>query len=221
MSEATKVKILTSATALFQRQGYDGTSVRDIAQDASVNIALVSYYFGGKKGLFESLMIQFYEGYMQELDKGCKQSDEESSYDSLIDLVRALINYQRSQHQLARMVHREMSFDSTLVREVMATYLQKEKHELSRLVKQGMASGQFRKQPVDFVIIQLRSMITLPFMSPQYLWELFQLSPKESYFTDRYMDHLKQWIASGLGNGSLALHLNKPTIRIKQMYESR
>lgn len=217
MSEATKDKILTSATALFQRQGYHGTSVRDIAQDASVNIALVSYYFGGKKGLFETLMIQFYEGYMRELDKCCQSGTKESAYESVISLVRILIDYQRSQHQLARMVHREMSFDSTLVREVMATYLQKEKHELARMIKQGIASGQFRKQPIDFVIIQLRSMITLPFMSPQYLWELFQLSPKEPYFTDRYMDHLKEWIASGLGVEPVKTQISIP-IRVRKMY---
>lgn len=218
MSEVTKVKILTSATALFQRQGYHGTSVRDIAQDASVNIALVSYYFGGKKGLFETLLIQFYEGYMKELDKESSLNEYDSAYECLLSFVRSLINYQRSQHLLARMVHREMSVDSTLVREVMATYLQKEKHEFSRLIKHGMAVGEFRRQPVDFVIIQLRSMITLPFMSPQYLWELFQLNPKEPYFIDRYMDHLKTWIASGLSADPSNHVQAKPHIRIKQMY---
>lgn len=218
MSQATKDKILTSATALFHRQGYHGTSVRDIAQAASVNIALVSYYFGGKKGLFETLMIQFYEGYMKALEKGTKSAHSDSAYESVISLMRELIEYQRSNHELARMVHREMSFDSTLVREIMSTYLQKEKHELSQLLKEGMLTGQIGKQPVDFIIIQLRSMMTLPFMYPQYLWELFQLSPKEPYFTDRYMEHLIKWIGAGLGSEVVGRPSTKATMRIKQMY---
>ncbi len=50
MKVTTKEKMLDAAVRLFHTQGYDGTSVRDIATKANVNVALVSYHFGGKKG---------------------------------------------------------------------------------------------------------------------------------------------------------------------------
>ena len=45
-------RILDAAESLFAPQGFDGASTRAIAQDASVNIGLLAYYFGSKKGVF-------------------------------------------------------------------------------------------------------------------------------------------------------------------------
>jgi AcrR family transcriptional regulator len=49
--ESTREKLMQSAERLFAARGFDGVSVRDIANDAKVNSALVGYYFGGKKEL--------------------------------------------------------------------------------------------------------------------------------------------------------------------------
>lgn len=46
-----QVQILNVAERLFAAQGFDGTSVRDIAQQAGVNVAMISYYFGSKDKL--------------------------------------------------------------------------------------------------------------------------------------------------------------------------
>jgi len=45
-----------SASRLFARHGYDGTSTRAIAEGAGVNIALILYHFGSKEGLLAALM---------------------------------------------------------------------------------------------------------------------------------------------------------------------
>lgn len=52
----TRADILNAAMTLFSSQGYDAVSVRMIAREASVDPALVSYYFGGKSNLFVSAM---------------------------------------------------------------------------------------------------------------------------------------------------------------------
>ena len=49
--ESTREKLIQSAERLFAARGFDGVSVRDIANDAKVNSALVGYYFGSKEGL--------------------------------------------------------------------------------------------------------------------------------------------------------------------------
>ena len=45
--------LLSSAQKLFGQNGYQATSVHDIARDAELNVSLVSYHFGGKEGLFK------------------------------------------------------------------------------------------------------------------------------------------------------------------------
>lgn len=47
-----KERLLSAATELFWTRGYSNVSVRDIAGAAGVDAALVSRYFGGKRGLF-------------------------------------------------------------------------------------------------------------------------------------------------------------------------
>jgi AcrR family transcriptional regulator len=193
MKETKKEKIIDAAVRLFQTQGYDGTSVRDIASKANVNVALVSYHFGGKKGLYEDLMTQFLEGYLQVIKEEVDKTFA-SIKDQLLSLVKALLEYQTTNHFVARMVHREMTMDSVLVRELMSTYLRKEKHDLDGLVRVGMKRGEFRKQSIDFVVIQLRTMIIMPYQSPHYLSELYQITTTEPYFIDRYMKHIRQWV---------------------------
>jgi AcrR family transcriptional regulator len=47
-------RILTAAIDLFGRQGFDGTSVRQLADSAAVSPALVIHHFGSKVGLREA-----------------------------------------------------------------------------------------------------------------------------------------------------------------------
>lgn len=48
----TRQKLLRTAARLFAKRGYVGTSVRDIVQEAEVNISAIRYYFGDKKQLY-------------------------------------------------------------------------------------------------------------------------------------------------------------------------
>jgi AcrR family transcriptional regulator len=52
----TRESILAAARARFFAEGYDAVTLRSIAADAVVDVALVSYWFGSKKGLFAAVM---------------------------------------------------------------------------------------------------------------------------------------------------------------------
>ena len=52
----TRQRILDAALAEFADKGYAGARVREIARRAGVNTQLISYYFGGKEGLYNELM---------------------------------------------------------------------------------------------------------------------------------------------------------------------
>ncbi|WP_328471542.1 TetR family transcriptional regulator [Actinoplanes sp. NBC_00393] len=53
---ATRQALLTAARRRFAADGYTATSVRDIATEAGVNVALISRYFESKEGLFRACL---------------------------------------------------------------------------------------------------------------------------------------------------------------------
>ena len=48
--------ILDAAEGLFSRHGFYGVTVRQVASEAGVDTALIHYYFGAKRELFESVL---------------------------------------------------------------------------------------------------------------------------------------------------------------------
>src|ERR1044072_1558901 len=51
-SQRTRAAILQAAQELFATQGYERTTVRDVAARAAIDPAMVMRYFGSKEGLF-------------------------------------------------------------------------------------------------------------------------------------------------------------------------
>ncbi|TIW14367.1 MAG: TetR family transcriptional regulator, partial [Mesorhizobium sp.] len=50
-ADQTRAALVHAALKLFGRQGFDGTSTRQIAAEAKANIGSIAYHFGGKEGL--------------------------------------------------------------------------------------------------------------------------------------------------------------------------
>src|ERR1700751_2879405 len=50
--QQNRQRILDAARERFMRHGYEGATVRAIAADAGVDVAMVYYFFGNKEGLF-------------------------------------------------------------------------------------------------------------------------------------------------------------------------
>jgi AcrR family transcriptional regulator len=53
----TRQSLLDAARRRFASEGYAATTVRDIADDAGVNVSLISRYFTSKEGLFEECLM--------------------------------------------------------------------------------------------------------------------------------------------------------------------
>src|ERR1700760_864624 len=83
--------ILITAEVLFGEKGFDGTSVRDIAQAAGVNLAMISYYFGSKEKLLESL-IEFRTGYAYGILAELNKDESLSPWDKIDHLVEFYVD---------------------------------------------------------------------------------------------------------------------------------
>ncbi|HZQ00706.1 MAG TPA: CerR family C-terminal domain-containing protein [Reyranella sp.] len=68
--EESRRRILEAALEMFAAEGYDGTSTRQLAEQAGVNLPAIQYYFGSKEGLFRAVIdsiVQHTEKHMSEI----------------------------------------------------------------------------------------------------------------------------------------------------------
>lgn len=55
-SDGARERLIAVGLTMFAERGLEGVSVRDLASAAKVNLSLVSYYFGGKEGLYKTII---------------------------------------------------------------------------------------------------------------------------------------------------------------------
>ncbi|TCK84726.1 TetR/AcrR family transcriptional regulator [Albibacterium bauzanense] len=82
---STEEKIKEAARVVFTRKGFVSTTVRDIAAEADINLALVNYYFRSKQKLFDLIMIETIEKLFSEIM--VIVMDESTSLNKKIELI--------------------------------------------------------------------------------------------------------------------------------------
>ena len=193
-----KKKVFDTAVKLFNTKGYHGTSIRDIATNANVNVSMISYYFGGKKELLEQMMTFFLEGYIEILDQSFSKIKMIGAKTCLLEMIHNILKFKEKYDHLARLVYREITLDTVLVREIMMTYLAKERYYLKSVLELGIKNREFRNVPVMFSIMKLKSLLMMPYLQPQYLTEVLHIQVQEEYFTKCLYEEMEKWIEEDL-----------------------
>jgi len=89
--DSTREKLLSSAVQLFAERGFDGVSVRDIANAAGVNSGLVAYYFGGKKKLLSEVYMRYCTLLNLERTRLLQQFNDQKNGPTLEQILEAFI----------------------------------------------------------------------------------------------------------------------------------
>ncbi len=64
ITQDTESKIKEVARRVFLENGYEGTKIRQIADEAGVNLAMVNYYFRSKEQLFKSIYLETFREFI-------------------------------------------------------------------------------------------------------------------------------------------------------------
>lgn len=115
-ADAARGRIIEAALDCFGERGLTGTTVRDIAGRAKVNVAAISYYFGGKDELYRAvaeMIAGCIEGKVRSrsaalLDAAPKSADEaEQALETLLETVVDVIVGPQEMRRVARFIIRE------------------------------------------------------------------------------------------------------------------
>lgn len=188
----SKRKVVNAAISLFFQNGFHGTSVRDIADEAAVNVSLISYYFKGKQGLLEYAITEYYEQYLETIEKTLQKYNTLSALEQLKKLVQAIIHFKQGNLQLSCMIHRELSLDSMFVREMTVTYLAKENYYINNLLSEVLQKK--KSEEKRFLNLQLKGMLITPYIL-HHEWRQHVIGEQShQLFVKNYVQQIHNWL---------------------------
>jgi len=190
----SKQKVVEAASSLFFQKGFHGTSVRDIAEKAAVNVSLISYYFKGKQGLLEYAITNYYEEYLKVMEAELAKTKDLTVLDRLKKLILTIIQYKQSNHQFSCFVHRELSLDSVFVREMAVTYLAKENHFLQETFNELLQGVKMNPDEKHYLFMQLKGMLITPYIMHNE-WKNDRIGDYTGeIFVKRYAKTIHKWL---------------------------
>ena len=183
-----KQRILKAAISLFVQKGFAAVGVREIAKEAHVNIAMISYYFEGKVGILKAVLEEFFERYSQML--GDAVTEEETTEEGIRKLISHMVDFVRENTELAIVAYNELPLDLPEVAELKANKIAQMIGILSGLIKR------FGLDPEDIYHLgmigpSLISMVFMNFRIKSILKNVFKVK-----FDDAYYDDFKETIAT-------------------------
>lgn len=111
--------LLKAAQRVFGAKGYEGATVKDLADEAGVNISLVSYHFGGKENLYRSCMEQFGLERVEAAERVLRPATSLEDFKIRLRLFgEEIINIHTKEPNVCRMVHRAMDTPDTVTLEL-------------------------------------------------------------------------------------------------------
>ncbi len=198
----SKETILFNAMELFGQKGFEGTSVREIATAANVNLAMISYYFGSKEKLFENVVeykASGIKGVFAELEKSSIPQIEK--IDKIID---SYIERMFSNPQFHHLLHRELSLGQRpQMHDAITEILLRNVVTIKVIMQNGIDSGEFKTVDTELTIATLIGTINHLLISEAMCRKLLQKNKdfnpfKSKKLKERVSEHLKQLMRSHL-----------------------
>lgn len=176
-----QIEIIIAAERLFAEEGFDGTSVRDIAKAANVNIAMISYYFGSKEKLLEALLL--YRVSSMKLTLESVSQENISPVEKMNKLIFTYVNRIHSNRCIYQILHFELSNKKRELNFKEFIQLKKENLKfIEAIVKEGQEKGFYSN---DINIALLPTIIIGSYihfhMNKVYYIDLLLLDTEEKY----------------------------------------
>ncbi|MCP4663981.1 MAG: TetR/AcrR family transcriptional regulator, partial [bacterium] len=195
---ATREALFEAATELFAERGFDGAKVEAIARRAGVNKAMISYHFGGKKGLYAAIVEATIDSFHERFAAVADESQP------------AAERLRRFVEGFAEVATRRPGFPAMMLREAVSGGRNLDKSVFQRMlqlfslvrgiVEQGVREGSFR--PVDPLLTHLSLIGSLVFffstMAVRERLLAVTQPPVEVPDPASYVHHIQELFVGGL-----------------------
>jgi TetR/AcrR family transcriptional regulator len=177
----TEERIIQVAKELFIKNGYEKTSMSQIAEKLEMNRPTLYYYFRTKEKMFQAVAGSLFQLVIPNA-KSIVISDL-PFFEKIEKVITCYMDALKKNPDFIYFIFTECRRDLNKVKEIISTqdivpYL----FDFSRIARAEMESGRIKNVPIELLGLQLISQIIFPFlMRPIVVEVMFE---KEEYFND-------------------------------------
>jgi AcrR family transcriptional regulator len=173
----TEGKIIEAAHKVFQKKGFAGARMQEIADEAGINKAMLHYCFKNKELLFEAVFMNAFGKLAPQINEIFKSQD--SIFEKIKKFTDSYISFVMNYPFLPQFIIQEMNNNP----EFVTKFLKKENrpdptkliHQIENEIKLGILKPINPKQ----LLIDIFSMTVFPFAAQALLKGMIQVSNEE------------------------------------------
>ena len=184
MSVCSKEKVIRAATKIFAKNGFDATSMREIAKNANLTKPMIYYHFKNKEDLYLYILensISILNRKVEEVTSECINPEE-----TIRNVVRIYVNFFKKEEDIFRIIHREIISRSKYIGILIDKYFLNINRSISDVLDKGIKEGVFKKNDTKMVTISIIGIIVFYFAR----WRLIGQSSSKKLVTEKEINSL-------------------------------
>jgi AcrR family transcriptional regulator len=162
-SSDTRSQILAAARCVFARRGFAGASVRDVAETARVNNAMIYYHFKDKVELYRAVLSDSFAAFDRIWDHEIFNTSADARA-KIGKYIEELIGFQHANEDLRRILSMEFACGGQNITWLAENLFDNSYQKLIGILKDGMRRGELKHMDLNFAIASLIGMVIHTFI---------------------------------------------------------
>ncbi|HLF53401.1 TetR/AcrR family transcriptional regulator [Flavobacterium sp.] len=191
----TEEKIFNAARVIFQKKGFAGARMQEIADEAGINKAMLHYCFKNKQSLFEAVFMNAFGQLAPQINEIFNSQD--TVFDKIKNFTHSYISFVIHNPYLPQFIIQEMNNNP----EFVMTFLKNENRPNPTLlisqIEKEIADGIIKPIKPKQLLLDVFSMTIFPFAAQMMMKGILQISETEF---NEMMEERKTTIAEQIIN---------------------
>ena len=173
----TEEKIFNAARIMFQKKGFAGARMQEIANEAGINKAMLHYCFKNKELLFKAIFMNAFSQLAPQINEIFNSQD--AIFDKIRKFTHSYISFVMLNPYLPQFIIQEMNNNPEFVMSFLKNENRPNPTLLITQIEKEIASGIIKPINPKHLLMNMISMTVFPFAAQMMIKGMLQISDTE------------------------------------------